>query len=260
MSIPLELSGQTYGRWTVLQRVRNSEAGVTMWLCECSCGTQRPIKGHLLTSGRSKSCGCLKAELTTKRSTKHGAATAGITPTYSTWAAMKARCLNPNHSNYRYYGGAGITVCKKWLKFEGFLEDMGEKPPGMTLERRDNTKGYYKENCVWASRKVQANNRDNNNFITVRGKTKTLQQWADEIGISKSTLRDRLAAGWSKSEAVSIPGGVPTDNAKSRMLTYRGKTKCVAEWARELGLRPATIAQRLSRGATDEQALRPIGK
>lgn len=80
-------------------------------------------------------------------------------PTYYSWRAMKQRCLNPRNHNYPGYGGRGITVCKRWLKFENFLADMGERPAGMTLDRRNNDKGYCKRNCRWESRKVQSNNQ-----------------------------------------------------------------------------------------------------
>ncbi len=96
-------------------------------------------------------------------STKHGHWINGKkSPTYVAWARMKDRCLNTNDASYNYYGGRGITVCEKWLKFEGFLEDMGIRPERvdvLSLERIDNNKGYYKENCKWASKKEQSLNR-----------------------------------------------------------------------------------------------------
>lgn len=85
------------------------------------------------------------------------------TPTYNSWRGMKQRCLNPNHEHYSRYGGRGITVCKAWLKFENFLEDMGERPLGKTLERKDNDKGYSKANCCWATRRVQRLNQQPHN-------------------------------------------------------------------------------------------------
>lgn len=81
------------------------------------------------------------------------------TPEYSIWTNMKSRCLNKNIGDYRYYGGRGITICDRWLKFENFFEDMGKRPAGLTLERVNNTKGYFPSNCIWASRTVQARNQ-----------------------------------------------------------------------------------------------------
>jgi hypothetical protein len=116
--------------------------------------------------------------------------------TYSTWCAMKQRCLNPNSIHYRNYGERGITVCERWLEFENFLADMGERSPGMTLERRDNSKGYFPENCLWATRKQQQNNRRGNRLMTYQGETLTVMQWSERTGIHHNTLSQRLDKGW----------------------------------------------------------------
>lgn len=81
------------------------------------------------------------------------------TKTYNTWRAMKERCLNKNSRGYKFYGSKGITVCEKWLTFEGFFEDMGSRPEGTTLDRMDRKQGYYKENCRWVGSNIQAKNR-----------------------------------------------------------------------------------------------------
>ena len=105
---------------------------------------------------------------------------------------MKNRCLNSRHHAFADYGGRGITVCEKWLNFEGFLEDMGVRPAGRSLDRIDNNKGYSKENCKWATQKEQSNNKRNNHRITFMGKTQNITQWAEELGLNRNTLYGQI--------------------------------------------------------------------
>lgn len=111
--------------------------------------------------------------------------------TYKTWGQMKNRCENTNNPSYKNYGGRGIAIPKEWKYFAGFLRDMGEKPTGTSIERIDNNKGYSKENCRWANPKEQANNRRSCHFITWNGLTKNLTQWAEYLGIKRSTMMQR---------------------------------------------------------------------
>jgi len=148
----IDLTNKKFGRWTVIKMVGRNKQGKIMWLCQCSCGTNREVVGGDLKNGKSTSCGCLRIESITTHSL-YG------TPTYKTWADMTQRCNNVNHYNYSDYGGRGIKVCKRWLKFENFFADMGIKPEGLTIERIDNNKGYYKENCCWASMLDQSKNK-----------------------------------------------------------------------------------------------------
>ena len=126
--------------------------------------------------------------------------------TYASWCSMKWRCYCKSASSYPRYGGRGIRVCNRWVNsFENFLEDMGVKPKGLTLERIDNECNYDPSNCVWANRKVQARNRPG--FIvplTLNGKTQLLSEWANELGIGVAALHNRINLyGWTVEEALS---------------------------------------------------------
>lgn len=124
-------------------------------------------------------------------------------PAYQTWDSMLQRCNNPNCSAYKNYGARGITVSKEWINFHKFYEDMGSRPYGKTLERIDNSFGYSKENCKWASRKEQQNNIRTNRMIYFNGEMKTLSQWADKIKIPYSTLSARINRGMTIERAIT---------------------------------------------------------
>lgn len=128
------------------------------------------------------------------------------TPTYVSWAAMRARCTQPSHPKFALYGGRGISVCDRWQTFENFLADMGERPEGTTLDRHPNRDGNYEPgNCRWATDSEQNSHRSNNHLLTLEGVTLTVAAWARRVGLSKSTLRMRLAAGWSTEAALTTP-------------------------------------------------------
>src|SRR4249920_3818503 len=162
MSTLIDITGRRFGRLIVLgishRHRRSPRTTVIHWLCRCECGTEVAVRTGDLQSGNTRSCGCLFLE---GNNTKHGhALQKGDSPTYSSWLNMHARCNNEKHRFYRYYGGRGITVCDRWQhSFENFLADMGEKPPGLTLERIDNEQGYSPINCKWATYAEQHKNR-----------------------------------------------------------------------------------------------------
>lgn len=148
------LCGQTFGHMVVIEFAGTTPLGLSLWVCRCDCGKIKTVRGSHLKSGNTKGCGCLIG-----KSRKHGMST---TSTYGIWRTMKTRCSNPKFKFYYRHGGRGIRVCKRWQKFENFLEDMGERPPGLSLERQDNNGDYEPGNVVWATPKQQAANRRSN--------------------------------------------------------------------------------------------------
>jgi len=124
---------------------------------------------------------------------------------YDSWAHMKARCGNKKNNKYPRYGGRGIAVCKRWMRFKNFLEDMGEKPNGTSIDRIDNDGNYEPSNCRWATPSEQANNKSNNRVISFYGKSMSVSGWAKELGIPFVTLRMRLHRGWSIKRSFEEP-------------------------------------------------------
>jgi len=124
--------------------------------------------------------------------------------TYLSWREMLRRCYQSGNKSYAHYGARGIRVCRRWLDLRNFVADMGMKPPGLTIERIDNNKGYSPKNCKWATRQEQARNRSNNHFIAHGGKTLCITDWAKELGITQSAINHRISSGWTEIEAISI--------------------------------------------------------
>lgn len=159
----IDLTGREFTRLRVL-RYSHSAGGAALWLCLCDpvlggCGTETLAAGSMLRDGRHKSCGCLRTELVVARSTRHGdKPRAGASRTWNSWMNMLRRCTNPNHPRYADWGGRGITVDPRWSDYRNFLVDMGERPAGTTLNRKDNNGNYCRANCEWATPAMQAAN------------------------------------------------------------------------------------------------------
>lgn len=188
-----------FGLWRVV-----SYSGDKKWKCKCRCGTERPVLTSALNSGRSQSCGC--ADGKQRRTVRPDFAKHGMsgTPTWISWVGMIQRCTDPNLPSYKDYGAKGVTVCERWLDFANFYADMGERPPGLTLERRDRAKGYDPDNCEWATRTTQAENRSITHWIEIGGRRHTLTEWARMQGILQPTVSMRLKRGWTEEQALGF--------------------------------------------------------
>lgn len=201
----LDRTGVRYGRLVAQSFVMKRQAH---WWCVCDCGKKVLVAGGQLSNGNTQSCGCLQRERTVAAHTKHGHTKFGEqpSPTYRVWRDMIARCFNEKRPRYERYGGRGITVCKRWLKFENFLKDMGERPSKKhTLERKNNDGNYTPKNCVWATGHAQDRNKSNNVLLTFHGRTQVLSDWAVELKMDNDTLRSRLLRGWTIEEALTRP-------------------------------------------------------
>jgi hypothetical protein len=198
-------TGHVYGMLRVLSRAENTKDGKARWRCICSCGAEIIAQSDNLQTGRTRSCGHVALEkLREYQSITHGMTD---TPTYRSWTAMIYRCYaKDNPRVYKDYGGRGIFVCDQWLKsFDQFYLDMGDRPDGCTLDRIDSNKGYYPENCRWATVEQQANNKRNNVFIEHDGQVLSLTQWSRLLGGNENLVAMRLRYGWDKEKAVSTP-------------------------------------------------------
>ena len=199
-------TGQIFGYWTVISFAGRDISNDPLWNCKCICGTEKKVVVGSLMKGQSKSCGCKRNELFSLSATKHGMSK---TPTYKSWHAMIQR--SQGKGGHQSYVDRGFTVCERWLKFENFVEDMGIRPPNKTLDRVNNSKGYSKENCRWATNIEQANNKDTTRYVVVDGERMPIMYACKKYNIGISCARHRLRKGKSDQEtfnplALQVPG------------------------------------------------------
>ena len=187
-----------YGRLEIIGTADRHNGHIHM-LCRCDCGTEKAISLYSLKKGATQSCGCYRKEKGPGNK-RHGLADTKI---HMIWMSMRQRCSNSNNPAFKNYGGRGITVDPRWNSFEAFFEDMGEAPKGMSLDRIDNDKGYGPDNCKWATRIEQGRNTRTCHPVTFEGATKTISEWAEEYGIGKSTLSQRIRNGWDIERALN---------------------------------------------------------
>lgn len=186
-----DITGQRFGRLVAIRP--NGEQGKnTKWLCRCDCGNETTTNVSSLIRGKTKSCGCLRKESTSKRFTKHGGKHERL---YMIYSSMKARCNNSKYSHYEFYGGKGVKVCDEWLHnyqdFKDWALQNGYSPE-LTIDRINVDGDYEPSNCRWITKHEQANNKTNNNFIEYQGETHTIADWARIQGLSYYSLYQRI--------------------------------------------------------------------
>jgi len=191
-----QLLGLKFGRLTVI-KLAYIKWHKCHWLCKCECGGKTITTTQRLKSGHTRSCGCLAREISRKNrlnETKHGhTSNAKPTRTYITWQSMKRRCLNSSHKDYKHYGEKGITITPRWHDFSKFLADMGERPEGKTIDRIDNSKGYTKTNCRWATSIEQIRNSRTpklspQKVLTIFKDTRPQKNIAKKYGVSQACI------------------------------------------------------------------------
>jgi hypothetical protein len=186
MSKTKDMTGEVYGNLEVVyfSAIKNTNSH---WVCKCTlCNNMTEVSRPNLRSGNTVDCGCRKSEKISNLNKTHGLSK---TSTWNSWSKMHFR-IKKGAKYSQVYGT--ISVCEEWKSFDNFLKDMGERPKGMTLDRIDNTKGYSKDNCRWATQAEQNRNRSSNVMLTYNGETMCAVDWANKLNLHRDTIRRRL--------------------------------------------------------------------
>ena len=212
----IDLTGQKFGRLTVLYRGVNLKPRVTRWVCQCDCGKIKTVTAGNLKAGTTVSCGCYRYDI---RPRTHGMTRTRI---YVIYNDIKMRCYQKQCRNYERYGGRGIKMCDEWLNdpsaFIKWAYENGydENAPrgACTIDRIDVNGNYEPANCRWTDARTQANNRTNTVYLEYNGEKHSIAEWSRIVGIGRTTLRFRLQSGWSVERILTEP---------PKLLTHRKK-------------------------------------
>ena len=189
-----DLSGQKFGKLTVIMCLGEEKGKHIKWLCKCDCGNEKIVQGNHLVEGATTSCGhCFNCR--------------GLRLYRGVWTQIKQRCLNPNCKDYKNYGGRGITICKEWLSFENFYYWAMSHgyADNLTIDRIDVNGNYEPSNCRFVDAKTQCRNKRNNNLVTYKGETLTVAEWSERTHISANALYNRINRGWDLERAFTQP-------------------------------------------------------
>lgn len=251
----LDITGEVYGFLQAIEFRGKTKWSQAIWLFRCiadGCGREIEVPAHQARNGNNKSCGCMTRKLKLASKITHGASKTSV---YGSYKAMLRRCYDTEDAMHHRYGGRGIKVCERWLGDLGaanFLADMGEKPsPEHTIERINNDGNYSPENCRWATRAEQADNRCTTRHVAVDGHTLSQAAWDRHLGNGLNIVGDRIRRGWSKEDAITKPV-----TKHKHDITHNGKTMSTHAWEVQLGLGHGTIAYRIKKlGWPIERAL-----
>lgn len=238
-----DVEGETFGNRFVLGYA-GKRCGNSYWWCRCtSCGRERGAYKFALQRVGSTLCPC-------RKDTARPAIADGLSlrKEYRCWASMHWQCTRPSDDSWAAYGGRRIRTCTHWLDrargFLNFLEDMGPRPEGTTLERKNSDGPNEPANCRWATTAEQARNRRSNRMLPYQGRTQAMVDWASEYGLPVKTLPYRLNAGWTTEDALTTPLRIYIDE----QITHEGRSMSIAGWAREKGLNPSALRGRVRSG------------
>ena len=204
----IDMTGERYGRLTVLRFAGRASNGHSQWLCKCDCGRETTVARSNLRTGKQVSCGCKRREQAGAMNYSHGGSNTRL---YSIWTNMITRTTNPKGTAYNRYGGRGITMCPEWRNsFEAFRDWAlaNGYTDDLTIDRVDNDSGYRPDNCRWTTWHEQFNHRTDTRLITYDGETLSISQWAEKLNLPKSMLYQRFAAGWSAERALTEGAGI----------------------------------------------------
>lgn len=249
------LVGKKYGRLKVISREKNirSESGRShvMYMCQCDCGNYLVVKAENLRSGNTKSCGCYCKDRTKETSKKHGLTHTNL---YHVWQGMKSRCMNKDNKAYKNYGGRGITVCDEWKDdFQTFYDWAMNNgySDGLTIDRIENDKGYYSDNCRWVTNKEQQRNKRNNFIVSFHGEEVPLSVVSEKTGIDRDTLSSRIKSGMSVEEAILY-------KKKEIRIDFNGENRALSEWSKIINVSYRTLYDRYRLGQSSERILREL--
>lgn len=245
MAKRIEMVGKTCGRLYVKEYVGLNKRHQATYLCDCVCGNSIVTTGESLRRGDTQSCGCLRRdryyEWVVKNAAEHPKKDKRL---YNIWSGMKTRCFNTKDKAYCNYGGRGIVVCDEWKNsfdsFEKWARNNGYSDQ-LTIERIDVNGNYEPSNCTWITLEEQSKNRRDTRYIEYNGKTQNLTDWCKELNIDEGTMYSRLHSGWSIEKAFSTP----VRKRRDTTITYDGKTQPIYMFAKEYGMRPSTLRQRI---------------
>lgn len=175
--------------------------------CVCECGNYKDIRLSRLKSGETKSCGCLRKDISRGKGKKKPYSN---TKLFYTYHGIKTRCYNTKSTSYKYYGAKGIKMCDEWLNdfktFQEWAYNNGyQENKGLSIDRIDVNGNYEPKNCRWVDNTTQANNRTDNYYITYKGQTLTASEWSKKLGIHNQTIKSRINRGWSVEKALTTP-------------------------------------------------------
>ena len=202
-----DFSNKRFGRLIVIKRVDNNKFKQVQWLCKCDCGNEKIITANALRSGNTKSCGCLKKEqdyINIAQKTHN----MSNTRLYNIWRGMKNRCNSSTGKRHKFYHDKGIKVCEEWKNSFQIFYDWAINNgynDNLSIDRIDNDKGYYPNNCRWTNSIQQNNNQSNNIRLLYKGKEYSIKELAEQNNIKRATLYERIKRGWAIEKAITVP-------------------------------------------------------